>query len=135
MRIRLIVGSSVRNTLVEQWNLALRQVKIAGAGHDMLVRQGRRPMSASKAKDTNGVFGSEDKTLRGELERLAATIEQAAKGEGAEALKAAAGAARRLADQADKGQAELEQLIRQRPLTAVAVAGVAGFLLALLVRR
>ena len=41
----------------------------------------------------------------------------------------------RLAERAGKGQAELEQLIRQKPIAAVAVAGVAGFLLALLVRR
>lgn len=92
-------------------------------------------MTAAKPKDTLGFPGTEDGTLRAELERLAATIEQAAKGEGAEAMKAAADAARRLADQAGKGQAELEQLIRQKPLAAVAVAGVAGFLLAMLVRR
>jgi ElaB/YqjD/DUF883 family membrane-anchored ribosome-binding protein len=113
------------------------QVKIGGSRpcHAMLVRQGRRPVTGSKTKDTNGFLGPSDGTLRGELEHLAATIEQAAKGEGAEALKAAADAARRLADQAGKGQAELEQLIRQKPLMAVAVAGAAGFLLALLVRR
>jgi hypothetical protein len=121
--------------LAGPWNVALIQVKIAAAGHAMLVHQGRRPVSAAKPKDTYGQLGTEDGTLRGELERLAGMIEQAAKGEGAEALKVAADAARRLADQAGKGQAELEQLIRQKPLTAVAIAGAAGFLLALLVRR
>ena len=92
-------------------------------------------MTKSKPADTYGHLGTEDGTLRAELERLAVTIEQAAKGEGAEALKAAADAARRLAERAGQGQAELEQLIRQKPLTAVAVAGLAGFLLALVVRR
>jgi ElaB/YqjD/DUF883 family membrane-anchored ribosome-binding protein len=92
-------------------------------------------VTAAKPKDTDALFGTEDGTLRGELERLASTIEKAAKGEGAEAMKAAADAARRLADKAGKGQAELEQLIRQKPLTAMALAGAAGFLLALLVRR
>jgi hypothetical protein len=111
------------------------QVKIGAAGDAMLVHQGRPSVTAAKPKDTYGFLGTEDGTLRGELERLAGMIEQAAKGEGAEAMKAAADAARRLADQAGKGQAELEQLIRQKPLTAVAIAGVTGFLLALLVRR
>jgi ElaB/YqjD/DUF883 family membrane-anchored ribosome-binding protein len=91
-------------------------------------------VTASTPKDTYGDLGTEA-TLGRELERLAATIEQAAKGEGAEVLKAAAEAARKLAGRAGKGQAELEQLIRQHPLTAVALAGAAGFLLALLVRR
>src|SRR5262249_4889689 len=117
------------SNLAEPWNVALIQVKIAATGHAMLVHQGRRPVSAAKPKDTYGHPGTEDGTLRGELERLAGMIEQAAKGEGGEALKGAADAARRLADQAGKGQAELEQLIRQKPLTAVAIAGAAGFLL------
>ena len=91
--------------------------------------------SCSKGKDTYGHLGTEPAALREELERLAAIIEQAAKGEGAEAVKAAAEAARRLADRVDRGQAELERAIRQKPLAAVALAGAAGFLLALLVRR
>jgi ElaB/YqjD/DUF883 family membrane-anchored ribosome-binding protein len=91
-------------------------------------------VTASTPNDTNGYLGTEG-TLSSELERLATTIERAAKGEGAEMLKAAAEAARKLAGRAGKGQAELEQLIRQNPLAAVAVAGAAGFLLALLVRR
>ena len=91
--------------------------------------------TCSKAKDTYGYLGTESAALREELERLAATIEQAAKSEGAEAIKAAAHAARRLADQVDHGHAELERAIRQKPLAAVALAAAAGFLLALLVRR
>ena len=91
--------------------------------------------SGSKGKDTYGYLGTEPSALREELGRLAAIIEQAAKGEGAEAIKAAADAARRLADRVDRGQAELEHAIRQKPLAAVALAAAAGFLLALLVRR
>jgi len=89
----------------------------------------------SNAKDTYGYLGTEGAALREELERLAATIEQAAKSEGAEAMKAAADTARRLAGRVDQGQAELERLIRQKPLAAVGLAAAAGFLLALLVRR
>jgi hypothetical protein len=89
----------------------------------------------SKAIDTYGYLRTEPAALREELERLAATLKQAAKSEGAEAFKAAADAARRLADRADRGQAELERAIRHKPLAAVALAGAAAFLLALLVRR
>jgi ElaB/YqjD/DUF883 family membrane-anchored ribosome-binding protein len=91
--------------------------------------------TGSKGKDRYGYLGSEPGALREELERLAATIEQAAKSGGAEAIKAAADAARGLADRVDRGHAELERAIRHRPLAAVALAGAAGFLLALLVRR
>jgi ElaB/YqjD/DUF883 family membrane-anchored ribosome-binding protein len=90
---------------------------------------------STKPADIYGHLGSEGAALKSELERLAETIEQAAKGEGAEAMKAAAETARRLADSVGKGQAQLESAIREKPLAAVALAGAAGFLLALLVRR
>ena len=89
----------------------------------------------TKPTDIYGYLGTEGTALKAELERLAATIEQAAKGEGAEAMKAAAETSRRLAENVGKGQAQLESAIREKPLAAVALAGAAGFLLALLVRR
>ncbi|MFO1082166.1 MAG: hypothetical protein U1E23_16235 [Reyranellaceae bacterium] len=92
-------------------------------------------MTAGKPKDTYGYLGSEAGAVRDELHRLAGLIEDAAKAESADAMKAAAEAARQLADRAGKGQAELEAAIRENPLAAVALAGVAGFVLALLVRR
>jgi ElaB/YqjD/DUF883 family membrane-anchored ribosome-binding protein len=92
-------------------------------------------MTTAKGKDTFGYLGTERAALREELERLANSIEQAAKSEGADAVRAAADTARRLAQRLGEGQAELEEAIRQKPLAAVALAGAAGFLLALLVRR
>jgi ElaB/YqjD/DUF883 family membrane-anchored ribosome-binding protein len=110
-------------------------------------------MTTAKTKDTNGSLGSESAALREELERLAAAIERAAKSEGAEAMKAAGEAAREilarattmvdeLAGKADaakamagEGRAQLEAAIRDKPLAAVAIAALAGFVLAVLVRR
>jgi ElaB/YqjD/DUF883 family membrane-anchored ribosome-binding protein len=105
-------------------------------------------MSASKTKDTNGHLGTESVALREELERLAAAIERAAKSEGAEAMKAAGEAAREILARATtmvdgiagkavagEGRAQLESAIRDKPLVAVSVAALAGFLLAALVRR
>ena len=105
-----------------------------------------------KTKDTYGSLGTESVALREELERLAAAIERAAKSEGAEAMKAAGEAAHEilarattmvdgLAGKADMakamadGRAQLEAAIRDKPLVAVSVAALAGFLLAALVRR
>lgn len=110
-------------------------------------------MATGKAKDTYGYLGTESMALREELERLAAAIERAAKTEGAEAMKAAGEAAREilarattmvdgLADKAEdakalagEGRAQLESAIRDKPLVAVGLAALAGFLLAALVRR
>ena len=92
-------------------------------------------MTAGKPKDTYGYLGSEGGALREELQRLAGLIEDAAKAESADAMKTAAEAARQLADRAGKGHAYLEAAIRDNPLAAVAMAGLAGFVLALLVRR
>jgi ElaB/YqjD/DUF883 family membrane-anchored ribosome-binding protein len=107
----------------------------------------------SKTKDTGGHLGAESMALREELERLAATIERAAKSEGTEAMKAAGEAAREIlarattmvdgltgnADAAKAAAAEtraqLERAIRDRPLAAVSIAALAGFVLAALVRR
>jgi ElaB/YqjD/DUF883 family membrane-anchored ribosome-binding protein len=109
-------------------------------------------MTARKTQDTNGSLGSESAALREELERLATAIERAAKSEGAEAMKAAGEAAREilarattmvdaLAGKTDaakamaEGRVQLEAAIRDKPLPAVAIAALAGFVLAALVRR
>ena len=95
----------------------------------------------------------ESVALREELERLAAAIERAAKSEGAEAMKSAGEAAREILARATtmvdeltgkaedakalaaEGRAQLEGAIRDKPLVAVGLAALAGFLLAALVRR
>jgi ElaB/YqjD/DUF883 family membrane-anchored ribosome-binding protein len=105
-------------------------------------------MAASRTKDTRGDLGAESAALREELERLAAAIERAAKSEGAEAMKAASEAAREVLARATtmvdgiagkvvagEGREKLEAAIRDKPLVAVSVAALAGFLLAALVRR
>ena len=107
----------------------------------------------TKTKDTYGYLGTESVALREELERLAAAIERAAKSEGAEAMKAAGEAAREILARATtmvdglagkayaakaaagEGRAQLESAIREKPLLAISIAAVAGFLLAALVRR
>lgn len=101
------------------------------------------------AKDTSGY----PMALHEQLDQLSAALRDVAKAEGAEAIKAASDAARRiaeragaiaegLADRADavtaaatKGRGQVEEAIRKQPLAAVSLAAAAGFLLALLVRR
>jgi ElaB/YqjD/DUF883 family membrane-anchored ribosome-binding protein len=91
--------------------------------------------------------------LREQIERLTAAIERAAKAEGAEAVKAAGQAAREIAARAamlmdelaskaeaaqtaaGEGRKQLEDTIREKPPIAVALAAVAGFLIASLLRR
>jgi ElaB/YqjD/DUF883 family membrane-anchored ribosome-binding protein len=103
---------------------------------------------ASRTKDSHDSLGTESAALREELERLAAAIERAAKSEGAEAMKAAGEAAREILARATamvdgiagkvvagEGREKLEAAIRDKPLVAVSVAALAGFLLAALVRR
>jgi len=109
-------------------------------------------MAARKTKDPDGSLGTESAALREELERLAAAIEQAAKSEGAEALKEAGETAREILARATtmvdefagktdaakamaEGRLQLEAAIRDKPLAAVAIAALAGFVLAALVRR
>ena len=104
-------------------------------------------------KDTFGYLGTEPVALREQLEQLSTALQELAKAEGAEAIKAASDAARRvserageiadeLAGQADavgaaaaKGRAQADDAIRKQPLLAVSLAAAAGFVLALLVRR
>lgn len=106
-----------------------------------------------RAKDTFGYLGTEPMALREQLDQLSTALQELGKAEGAEAIKAASEAARRiaeragmlaeeLADKADtvaaaakRGRGEVENAIREQPLAAVSLAAAAGFLLALLVRR
>ena len=108
---------------------------------------------AKCTKDTFGYLGTESLALRAELERLTTALEEMARAEGAEAVKAARDAARQIAGQATKladelgstahaataaatqGRNQLEGAIRDKPWLAVSIAAVAGFLLAALVRR
>ncbi len=110
-------------------------------------------MTTSRTKDTYGYLGTESVALREQIERLTAAIEKAAKAEGADALSAAGEAAREIAARAatlvdelagkaeaakaavGDGRKQLEGSIREQPLMAVAIAALAGFLLATLVRR
>lgn len=104
-------------------------------------------------KDTFGYLGTESMALREQLNQLTAALEEVAKAEGAEAMKAASEAARRIAGKAsqladefagaahtaaaaaEQGRSQLEGAIRDKPLMAVSLAAAAGFLLAMLVRR
>jgi ElaB/YqjD/DUF883 family membrane-anchored ribosome-binding protein len=112
-------------------------------------QSGKEATMTKSAKDTSGY----PTALHEQLDQLSAALRDVAKAEGAEAIKAASDAARRiaerasaiadeLADKADavtiaatKGRGQLEQAIRDQPLAAVSLAAAAGFLLALLVRR
>lgn len=107
-------------------------------------------MSRTKtANDTS----AETAALREQIEQLTAAIEKMAKAEGAEAVKAAGDAARDIANRAarliddltgnaeaagaalDEGRRQLEQAVRDKPLAALSVAALAGFVLAALLRR
>jgi ElaB/YqjD/DUF883 family membrane-anchored ribosome-binding protein len=108
---------------------------------------------AKTSKDTFGYLGTEPVALREELARLVAALDEMAKAEGTEAVKATAEAARRIAGRAselaeevagaaraarataDVGRRDVEAAIRDKPWIAVSLAAVAGFLLASLVRR
>jgi len=107
----------------------------------------------AKAKTTNGHVGAETAALREQVEQLTAAIEKMAKAEGAEAVKAARDAARDVAARAasimdeltgdaqaaravmDEGRKQLEEAIREKPLMAISIAALAGFVLAALLRR
>jgi ElaB/YqjD/DUF883 family membrane-anchored ribosome-binding protein len=106
-----------------------------------------------RTKDTFGYLGTEPTALKDQLDELASALQDLAKAEGNEAIKAAGEAARRVAEQANalvkelgdkadavgavaaKGRSQAEEAIRSQPLTAVSLAAAAGFLLAMLVRR
>lgn len=104
-------------------------------------------------KDTVGYLGTEPMALREQLNQLSAALKVMAKAEGAQAMKAATAAARRIAGQASQlvdefadtahaaaaaagqGRNRLKGAIRDKPWVAVSLAVAAGFLLATLVRR
>jgi ElaB/YqjD/DUF883 family membrane-anchored ribosome-binding protein len=108
---------------------------------------------SARTKDTFGYLGIEPAALQEQLDRLATALQELAKAEGAEAIKAASDAARRIAEQANaivnelgdragavgvaaaKSRSQAEEAIRRQPLAAVSLAAAAGFLLAVLVRR
>lgn len=107
----------------------------------------------TRTKDRFGYLGTEPTALKEQLDELAAALQDLAKAEGTEAIKAANEAARRIAEQANaivkdlgdkadtvsavaaKGRSRAQEAIRKQPLTAVSLAAAAGFLLAMLVRR
>jgi len=104
-------------------------------------------------KDTFGYLGTEPVALREQLDQLSAALQDLAKAEGAEAIKATHEAAHRIAERAGalaeeladkasavsaataKGRGKVETAIREQPLAAVSLAAAVGFALALLVRR
>ena len=110
-------------------------------------------MAMPKSKNTNGHLGTETAALREQIEQLTAAIEKMAKAEGSDAVRAAGEAAREVAARAatimdelagdaqaaraamDEGRKQLEAAIRDKPLHAISLAALAGFLLAALLRR
>ena len=99
-------------------------------------------MADSDRKDTFGYLGNEDMTAKELLRCLAASLEQMAKSEGAEAVERARRKARDLLGKlepliAESGDArsKLQEAVRRQPLLAIALAAAAGFLLASFRRR
>lgn len=108
---------------------------------------------STRTKDSFGYLGTEPMALKEQLDQLATAVQDLAKAEGAEAIKAASEAARQIAVQANaivtelgekaeavsvaatRGRGQAEDAIRRQPLAAVSLAAAAGFLLAMLVRR
>ena len=99
-------------------------------------------MTESDRKDTFGYLGNEDMTAKELLRCLAASLEQMAKSEGAEAVELARSKARELMAKLEpliaesaNARSHLEESIRKQPLLAIALAAAAGFLLASFRRR
>ena len=114
-------------------------------------------MSATKSKTLHEHLDREAAALNKEIERLTDIVRQAAKDETADITKLVGDTARNIADRASglasqlggefsdrahalkdaagRGRAQVEDVIRDRPITAVGLAALAGFLLAALVRR
>jgi hypothetical protein len=110
-------------------------------------------MVNGKQTNTHGDLGMESLGLKEQLEQLNAAVENAAKLEGGEAVKAIGEAARdilaRVSDLVDElaknvgdmksataeGRDYLENAIRKQPLVFIAIAAAAGFLVASLRRR
>ena len=110
-------------------------------------------MTTGERTSTQGDLGKEPPGLKEQLEQLNIAIENAAKLEGGEAVKAIGEAARDILARASvvldeltknvgemksataDGRVYLENAIRKQPLLFVAVAAAAGFLVASLRRR
>jgi ElaB/YqjD/DUF883 family membrane-anchored ribosome-binding protein len=104
-------------------------------------------------KDIYGDLGAEIEGLREQLDRMLASLEQAAKGGSIDALNAAskaahdvgshvsetidslAGKMRQAGASASEGRAQLEGAVRHNPLAALSLAVLAGFLAGRLLRR
>ncbi len=94
------------------------------------------------AKDTFGYLGNEELDAKKMLRAFAATLEKLVTSETGEAVEQARAQAqvllakaRPLIDQAAESPARLRDAVRQHPLVALGVAGLAGFVLASLGRR
>jgi ElaB/YqjD/DUF883 family membrane-anchored ribosome-binding protein len=94
------------------------------------------------AKDTFGSLGCEDLDTSRLLRTLAATLEKLVASETTEAVGQARAQARillaevrPLIDKAADSPDRLREVVRQHPLLALGVAGLAGFVLAALRRR
>jgi ElaB/YqjD/DUF883 family membrane-anchored ribosome-binding protein len=112
-----------------------------------------KSMASSSPSDAYRDLCAESAALKEHIEQLAVAMEQAAKAEGAEALKAFSERVRDIlsratvlvdeltkgADEAKfaaaEGREHLEDSIRKQPLLAVGIAAAVGFLLASLRRR
>ena len=99
-------------------------------------------MAHSDRKDTLGYLGTEDMTAQELLRCLAVSLEQMAKGDGAEAIELARSKARELLAKLEpliaesaNARSHLEASVRKQPLLAIALAAAAGFLLASFRRR
>ena len=93
-------------------------------------------------KDTFGYLGCEDIDVARMVRSLAATLEKLVASETAEALEQARAQARillaevrPLIDKAADSPERLRETVRQHPLLALGLAGLAGFVLASLRRR
>lgn len=94
------------------------------------------------AKDTFGNLGCEELDTARLLRSFAATLEKLVASETAEAVEQARAQARALLaeaqpliDKAAESPDRLREVVRQHPILALSVAGLAGFVLASLRRR
>lgn len=94
------------------------------------------------AKDTFGYLGTEELDARQMLRAFASTLEKFVASETSEAVEQARAQAqvllakaRPLMDEAADSPERLRELVRQHPLVALGVAGLAGFVLASLGKR
>jgi hypothetical protein len=99
-------------------------------------------MADSDRKDTFGYLGHENMSAKELLGCLAASLEQMAKSESADAVELTRSKARELVSQLEpliaqsaSARSHFEEAVRRQPLLAVAMAGAAGFLIASLRRR